>query len=57
MYVEVVVPNECQGTIIGQLSKRHGIVTGQEGHEGWTTIYAEVPLNDMFGYAGELRYE
>lgn len=55
MAVEVNVPDEFQGNVIQQLNKRHGIVTGSEGAEGWTTIYAEVPLNEMFGYAGELR--
>ncbi|CAK1603455.1 unnamed protein product [Parnassius mnemosyne] len=55
MFVEVTMPEEFHGTIVGQLNKRGGIVTGTEGSEGWTTIYAEVPLNNMFGYAGELR--
>ncbi|XP_077297850.1 mitochondrial translation elongation factor G 1 [Arctopsyche grandis] len=55
MSVEVVFPEEFQGIIMGQLVKRHGIITGTDGYDGWTTIYAEVPLNDMFGYAGEVR--
>lgn len=55
MFVEAVIPEEFHGTVIGQLNKRGGIITGTEGTEGWTTIYAEVPLNNMFGYAGELR--
>ncbi|KAL9929757.1 mitochondrial translation elongation factor G 1 [Glossina fuscipes fuscipes] len=55
MLVEVTAPEEFQGAVMGQLSKRHGLVTGTDGSEGWFTVYAEVPLNDMFGYAGELR--
>ena len=55
MSVEINAPEEYQGVIIGQLNKRHGIITGTEGNEGWFTVYAEVPLNDMFGYATELR--
>lgn len=55
MMVEVTVPEEFQGNVIGQLNKRNGIIMGTEGTEGWFTIYAEVPLNNMFGYAGELR--
>lgn len=55
MMVEVVTPDEFQGAVIGQLNKRKGVITGTDGIEGWFTVYAEVPLNNMFGYVGELR--
>lgn len=55
MMVEVTAPDEFQGAIFAQLSKRSGIITQTERSEGWFTVYAEVPLNNMFGYAGDLR--
>ena len=55
MSVVVNAPGEFQGTIISQINKRHGIITGTEGADGWFTVYCEVPLNDMFGYSSELR--
>lgn len=55
MSVEVSVPEEFQGAVIGQLNKRHGIITGIDGSNQWVTVSAEVPLNDMFGYVSELR--
>ncbi|KAE9545437.1 hypothetical protein AGLY_000980 [Aphis glycines] len=55
MEVEAVVPIEFQGSVMGQFNKRSGIISGSEGTSDWVTIYAEVPLNCMFGFAGELR--
>lgn len=55
MDVEAVVPTEFQGPVMGQLNKRSGIISGSDGTVDWITIHAEVPLNCMFGFAGELR--
>ncbi|KAL7302226.1 hypothetical protein TKK_0004900 [Trichogramma kaykai] len=55
MLVEITGPEEFQGTVMGQLTRRKGIIMGMESADQWFTIYAEVPLNDMFGYSSELR--
>ncbi|MBE2271203.1 MAG: elongation factor G [Anaerolinea sp.] len=56
MKVEVVVPDEYTGTIVGDLSSRRGIIQGMDPRGGGTTsIRANVPLGEMFGYATQIR--
>jgi len=56
MKVEVVVPDEYTGTIVGDVSSRRGIIGGMEPRgSGTTSVRANVPLGEMFGYATALR--
>jgi elongation factor G len=55
MRVEVSVPEEYTGAVIGDLSGRRGSVTRMEARSGAQVIGAEVPLSSMFGYATDLR--
>jgi len=55
MRVEVEVPTEMQGAVVGDLSGRRGIITGSDVRDHITILTAEVPLATMFGYATDLR--
>lgn len=53
--VEVVVPEEYMGDVIGDLNSRRGKIEGMEARAGAQVIRAHVPLSEMFGYATDLR--
>jgi len=55
MDVEVVVPNDYVGNVIGDLTGRRGRLESQEGRGNAVAIRALVPLSEMFGYATSLR--
>lgn len=55
MKVEVEVPEDFLGSIIGDLSSRRGQVEGQSIEDGQSKVQAKVPLAEMFGYATQLR--
>jgi elongation factor G len=55
MRVEVVVPKDYLGDVMGDLASRRGKIQSQEDRGGTQIISARVPLSDMFGYATDLR--
>jgi elongation factor G len=55
MRVEVVVPKEHLGDVMGNLASRRGHIQSQEDRGGTQIINARVPLSEMFGYATDLR--
>ncbi|QRV81024.1 Elongation factor Tu GTP binding domain [Ceratobasidium sp. AG-Ba] len=55
MTVEVVAPIEFQGTVIGGINQRRGTIVDTEVRDDEFTVTCEVSLNDMFGYASNLR--
>ena len=55
MRVNVIVPDDYMGTVIGDISSRRGNIEGQEIDGGTARIRAFVPLSEMFGYATDLR--
>ena len=55
MSVEVVTPEDYMGDVMGDLSRRRGLVQGMDDSPAGKIIRAEVPLSEMFGYATDLR--
>ena len=55
MKVEVVVPEEYMGDVMGDINSRRGRIEGMEARNGAQVIRAFVPLSEMFGYATTLR--
>ena len=55
MKVEVEVPEDFIGNVIGDLNSRRGHIEGQETEQGIAKVSAKVPLAEMFGYATDIR--
>jgi len=51
----VETPSEFQGTVLGTLNQRRGMIVSTSEDRAFSTIEAEVPLSEMFGYATVLR--
>ncbi len=55
MKIEVTVPEQYYGDVLGDIARRRGLVTGESQRNNAKTIEAEVPLSEMFGYVTDLR--
>ncbi len=55
MKVEVSAPEEFQGSVMGQINQRRGMIAGTTTQEGFVVVTADVPLSEMFGYSNDLR--
>ena len=55
MKVEVVMPEENMGDVVGDLNRRRGIILGMDDISSGKVVTAEVPLAEMFGYATDVR--
>ena len=55
MKVEIETPTEFQGSVVGNISSRRGIIMGTREEQNFSMITSEVPLSEMFGYVGDLR--
>jgi elongation factor G len=55
MKVEIDVPSEFQGSVVGQVNQRRGVILDTVADVDTVSVTAEVPLNAMFGYSTDLR--
>ncbi len=55
MKVEITVPEEYMGDVIGDVNSRRGRMEGMDGNDGMQEIHSYIPLSEMFGYATDLR--
>jgi len=55
MKVEVVVPEEYMGDVVGDLNRRRGMIAGMDENPAGKIVRADVPLAEMFGYSTSLR--
>jgi elongation factor G len=55
MKVVIETPTEYQGTVMGSLTQRRGIIVGSQDEGPTSVIEAQVPLSEMFGYSTSLR--
>lgn len=55
MKVEITVPEEYMGDVIGDINSRRGRMEGMDSDDGMQEIHSFVPLSEMFGYATDLR--
>ena len=55
MKIEVTVPEQYYGDVLGDIARRRGLVTGESQRNNAKIIEAEVPLSEMFGYVTDLR--
>ncbi len=55
MKLETSAPEEFQGSVMGQINQRRGMIANSQTNEGYAVIEAEVPLTEMFGYSTDLR--
>ena len=55
MKVDVTLPDEYLGDVMGNVSSRRGTIFGTDLNNGSQIIHAEIPLSEMFGYATDLR--